>query len=431
MDMDVENLLNEIETRKFLYDEDFATQNDPEQLSEDAEKIRVLEVRLQALLGNNGTTTTPEASIERNGQPGPSNPPASVPSPTGRSTISSQTASTASPNNNSPVRTPAGNGEGPSNRQIGARSGPHQPWRANLITPSRNVGSPETILSSPSSFASPSNRGPEVLYPSISDVSRKRPRHNSTTSPTSAPSKRQALINKYEIRMERLSEALDAKLTEIHRDYERRKNDAEDLQVRALIGGLTVPAVLEALQEEMEEEERVARRDINLQRDEAMARKLHAENLVENDREEYPARPPIINPYTTLGGLPAQPTDPYRFDQSGFRAASSIPAAPPYDYHSHVPHYQQGLQQYIPLGNDDLEEISGESFHSKFGPPVGRTPAMHYPPGYPPGFSSARHFGWPPDPAGLAMKAIDEQNLNTEDDEIESVLLLFPPRLLK
>ena len=99
--------------------------------------------------------------------------------------------------------------------------------------------------------------------------------------------------------MEELSAELDAKLVKIREDYEERKNDTDDLEFRAMTSGISVSQVLEALEEEKEEEERVVIRDINLERDGAMARKLQAEDTVEDDSGPYliSSSPPPSSPW--------------------------------------------------------------------------------------------------------------------------------------
>lgn len=410
-DVEVEGLLGEIETRKFLHEEDLITQVDPEQLAEDAKTIKELEARLQELLGNN----SPGASIEQSGQLDPTERPGS----TLASTISSTTASAAPSVVNSPaptpapLRTPARNGYGPSHRQ--------EDVRTDLLAVAAD---PLTPSNAPSPFVPHSSQGPEVT-----DVSRKRPRHDSVTSPVLAPSKRQALINEYDSRMNELSAELDTKLARIRAEYEEKKNDKIDLELRAMARGVTIPEVLESLEEEREEEERDVTRDVNLERDGAMARKLQAEDSTEDDAGVYPINPPMTSTMPFLDHLPFRPPEPRRFDESGFRPASSIPRAYHYPYTSGPPSAQfipqTNFPPTLPLVNgnldDDIQEISGDSFNAQFGLPVsGMDPRGYGYPRYPPILTGHRNFPWDRDLTSVAMAKLEDANINNmEDDEVE------------
>ncbi|KAJ5976307.1 hypothetical protein N7481_010014 [Penicillium waksmanii] len=424
--LEVEDLLGDIETRKFLYEEDLASQVDPEQLTEDARVLKELEARLQVLLGND----IPDASMEQeNDQPRPNPRPASPVAHTGASTASSSTGSPG-PSASTPARAPTSNGYGPSYPQT-------RGWHADLVQ-SPTAGPSSTPSASRSLFMPQSNGNgdSELDFSSGTDVSRKRPRHDSISSPFAAPSKRQALIDEYETRMEQLSEELDNKLTNIREDYQERRKDVDDLEFRAMAGGISISEVLEALQEEMEEEERVVRRDINLERDGAMARKLQAEDFGEDEPATYPPSQSTAPTHPSLDRLPFRPTDPHRFDGT-FRPASSIPIS----YNRPYAPFSPGAPAMTITGagpakqgrslpgihwDDDLQEISGESFNTKFGTQF-RDPRVYGFPHMPSDLLSPRKFPWVSpavspytrDAAGLAMSTLDEAKLNLEDDDIE------------
>jgi hypothetical protein len=253
-----------------------------------------------------------------------------------------------------------------------------------------------------------------------------------------------------------LSEDLDQKLTKIREDYEERRKDVDDLEFRAMAGGISISEVLEALQEEMEEEERVVRRDINLERDGAMAQKLQAEDLGEDEPATYPPGQSNRPTHHPLDRLPFRPTDPQRFDGT-FRPASSIPFSYNRPYAPLPPSHPEMLilgagpdKQAQPFpGNhwdDDLQEISGESFNTRFGTQFRDPRGYGYP--YLPSsdFSTARKLPWVSsvspyprnytndytrDAAGLAMSTLDEAKLNFEDDDIEYVFYsIYTQRLL-
>jgi hypothetical protein len=238
--------------------------------------------------------------------------------------------------------------------------------------------------------------------------------------------------------MEQLSEDLDNKLLKIREDYEERRKDVDDLEFRAMAGGISISEVLEALQEEMEEEGRVVRRDINLERDGAMARKLQAEDFGEDEPEAYPPSQSTASTHPSLDRLPFRPTDPHRFDGT-FRPASSIPISYNRPYAPYSPGSPAMMitgagpaKQARPLPgtylDDDLQEISGESFNTKFGTQF-RDPRGYGFPHMPSDLLSPRKFPWVPpavspytrDAAGLAMSTLDEAKLNLEDDDIEYV----------
>lgn len=444
--LEVEDLLGDIETRKFLYEEDLASQLDPEQLAEDARVLKELEARLRVLLGND----TPDASTEQqNDQPNPIPRPASPLAHTGASTASSSTASPGPSANNTPARAPASNRFGPPHPQT--RVSPTQNWHEDLAHPP-TAGPSSTPSTSRSQFMPQFNRNrdPEPDdNSSISDGSRKRPRHDSISLPFAAPSKRQALIDEYETRMEQLSEDLDKKLTNIREDYEERRKDVDDLEFRAMAGGISISEVLEALREEMEEDERVVRRDVNLERDGAMARKLQAEDLGDEEPATYDLTAPT---HPSLDRLPYRPMDQHRVD-GAFRPASSIPTSYNRPYATYSPGANRSYAPYSPgapamaitgagparqarplPGNywdDDLQEISGEFFHSKLGPHFRDPRGYEFPHMYS-DLSSPRKFPWVPpvspypgDAAGLAMSTLDDAKLNLEDDEIEYVFFFF------
>ena len=214
-DKEVESLLGEIETRKFLYEEDLATQVDPEQLTEDAKMLKRLESQLRALLGNN----TPDASAEDDAQPGPAGQESSIVEPIQPLNAASE--------NNTPSTGSSSSGSGPS---------PHQPGsaRPNFRTDLLDI-TPQTYTPSnaPSPFVTQANRSQGVPTPLALDPSRKRPRHDSATSPVlSAPPKRQALVNEYEARMEELSAELDASIDDLKKFLDKkRKNEASRKEV--------------------------------------------------------------------------------------------------------------------------------------------------------------------------------------------------------
>jgi len=219
--------------------------------------------------------------------------------------------------------------------------------------------------------------------------------------------------------MEELSAELDAKLVKIREDYEERKNDADDLEFRAMTSGISVSQVLEALEEEKEEEERVVIRDINLERDGAMARKLQAEDSVEDDSGPYlissSPPPPITSTLPPISQMPIRPHDMNRFDSPGFRPASSIPRPPD----------PLRAQQYTPGVSfppwrgpldDDIQEISGNSFNSQLGYQFGDPRGYGHAP-YPSFLAYPRHIPWAADPAMSAMTKLEGAEFDMGDDD--------------
>ncbi|KAJ5082973.1 hypothetical protein N7532_012016 [Penicillium argentinense] len=387
-DAEVNALIEDLETRKFFYDEDMAHQIDPEQLAKDAEAIKHLEEKVKQLLGDD----SPAAELG-------SHIPPVTPLRHPQAAMSSRTVPT--------VLSEAGT---PTHPDASASNG----YRV-----SSHVSSAESLFPSHAPSPLPNQAGRISGQLSTLPVgSRKRPRDDSVTSP--APQKRQNMIEQSKARMDELSNQLDTKLVEIKRLYEAKKANTEDLQLRATADGKTLDEVLRELDIEQQEDEDHLIREINLERDGAMARKLQAEDFLEDDQPTDSTHPPTATTLPFRDQISLGRPDPYY--ARGFQPASSISMG--YD-NPFAPGPSSGAlpgRQYVldrsPFSSlrldDDIQEVTGDYFHSRFG---GRSQGMSAHPLLPPMPQFPFHFGR--GPIDVAMTSLDETKIDMEDDEID------------
>ncbi|KAJ5769826.1 uncharacterized protein N7511_001877 [Penicillium nucicola] len=313
----IKDLLEDIDLHKFLYEDLLASRGDGESAAEMKATIKSLESQVARLLGE---------SV-------PEEPASSKPAPTQRTqpqTAPTQSQLTPSPN---PPPMPATAFPGDS------RSVEPTPYRApfpSAFSPaSRQVALQSSPMSSPGS-------------PPL-ESSRKRPRTLSSSSPTlRGPSKRTVppQPDSRRFKLDDLIASQERMLAENRRTFQEMM-DPEQLRLESEITETPVATLLKDIQEDFEDSERSMKKEFQMARDAEMARMLQAQ---ENEYQAMPSpqrRPSWILP-----------------DRSHPTKVKLEPPANPFAPSPRVP---GGYPSYG--SDDDLQEITADSFNSRPGAP--------------------------------------------------------------
>lgn len=236
------------------------------------------------------------------------------------------------------------------------------------MEPTDPTSAPYWPSSAPSPFvAEPSQRHePSIPLPSValvSEGSRKRARHDSTSLPTQPQPTKRAAMSQSMSRMAKIEEQLQEQLEENRRLYAEMK-DPESIRLTASLEGVTEAQAMEDMAKEQEESERAIRTSYQMTKDEEFARMLQAQD--EPSEEERDLNPPSRSnlPERTVLDPPALP--PYLpLSRTPTSGPSFAPSHDPLFADQFYPNRFPPLPAFPSVGDDDIQEISADRFHSR------------------------------------------------------------------
>jgi len=251
-----------------------------------------------------------------------------------------------------------------------------------------------------SPFIAPSNQ-PRLHLPNPVNTTGKRPRQDSLDSLTPAQTSKRAVLANSRSRMAEIDESLEAQLAQNRQLYEDLLGDV-NVQFTANTENISEEQAREKIRKDREESEREIRQQFQLERDGELARLLQAQQFESSDDERDFDRHPTPNPLrhftpsSTLSPGRTLPRPLYNLpDRTHSNGSANVfPNLPRlmnhnnrngfdyngFDFSSNPPQPMPWGVPDIPTNgfDDDLQEITPDSFHSRVGgPPPFGPPAMH------------------------------------------------------
>ncbi|KAJ5567755.1 SNF2-related protein [Penicillium sp. DV-2018c] len=333
----VKDLLEDVDTYRYLYDDMIATRGECEEADELQETIKDMESQVAALLGE--PVPTPQVA--------PAAPTPQVPSPT------------------SPVGAPT-------------PATPRAPSTTFNGIPGVSFASPHWSSDAPSPFAAES-RLPSILpassSESSSDNNRKRPRPLSDFSPTTQGSSKRNAPSQPDPRKTKLE------MIEVEKKAQLDKNDR--LFKQWMDAAADDPDQLKSLQEERDENVQLIQTEFQLKRDAEIARALQADE----NTNPFPVNThQQQNPW----GLP-NPPNPVKAEPQSRGLFNQGP--------TQFGQYASGklFNGFPRFGDDDdIQEIDANSFNTRFGKQPARQPGSYTYPTLPPSApSKPQNFSHP------------------------------------
>ena len=227
--------------------------------------------------------------------------------------------------------------------------------------------------SAPSPFSTSSHQHRDMNMPSdpakaAAEASRKRARHDSTSSPFQPEPSRRALMSNSVSRMANIEAKLERRLEESRKLYAEMAHP-DSIRLTASLEGISEEEAREVMAQEQEEAERDIRTTYQLEKDEEYARMLQAQDEPVELERDMPSRsssnlpvqvnraphpPPSIPPISpSRTSLTSHNITPFKF--------LSLNSPNP----SHNSFAQS--RSFLLPEDDDLQEITADCFHSQSG----------------------------------------------------------------
>ncbi|KAJ5593897.1 uncharacterized protein N7459_000105, partial [Penicillium hispanicum] len=270
----------------------------------------------------------------------------------------------------SPIQDPASTNSSPPHPE------PTQLTPHTSTIPMDPISVPYWPSSAPSPFvAQPSQHDePSMPLPSTQSVpegSRKRARHDSTSPSAQPQSSKRAAVSQSMSRMAEIEENLQKQLDENRRLF-AEMTDPESIRLNASLEGITEAQAREDMAKEQEESERAIRTSYQMSKDEEFARMLQAQD--EPSEEERDLNPPsrsnlpertYLDPLNHLPSIPPSFLSSLRPSHTPSSAPSFAPSYDPFSADHFYPNRFPDPPAFPSSGDDDLQEISADRFHSR------------------------------------------------------------------